>query len=113
MFVVACEFRLDVELDVDGDAGFEEAIDAAVIFNGGDCHRNGVGVFALKDKEAEPSVGIVENSSAGAAAIATVAARSDRRNGVFRGQEASDFFAEGLAFEKSSEREAVSPKRVG
>src|SRR5580692_567369 len=111
VFVITGKFGVNVEFDVYRDAGFQEAIYAAIIFNGGDRDGNGVGVFALKDKKTEPSVGVVENSAAGAAAKAAVAAGSDGSDGVFRREEATDFLAEGLTFEKVREREAVAEAR--
>ena len=98
----------------DGDAGFQQAVDAAVAFDGGDgdgqSHRR---VRADKMQKAEAGAGVVEDGAAGAAAVSAVAAGSDDGDGFFGGEKAADFFAEGQRLQKSLAKEKLRPKRVG
>src|SRR5579863_8613492 len=79
VFVVTREFRIDIEFDANGNASFQEAVNAAVVFDGGDGNRQSVCVFTLIDEPAEAGAGVVEDGAAGAAAISAVAAGGDHR----------------------------------
>ena len=53
VFVIAGELGLDVHFEGHGNVGFEEAVDAAVIFDRGDRERNRIGLIAVIDLDAE------------------------------------------------------------
>ncbi len=85
VFVVAGEFCVDVELDADRHACFQETVDAAVVFNRCDRDGQGVCVFPLINEPAEARAGVVEERAAGAAAVPAVAARGDCGDCLFGG----------------------------
>src|SRR5271167_4580475 len=49
VFVISGESCVNVEFNAYGDAGFQETIDAAVVFNRGDRDGQGIRMFALID----------------------------------------------------------------
>src|SRR5580658_10307526 len=103
VFVVAGEFCIDVEFDAYRNSGFQQAVDAAVIFNGRDRDGQCVRMFALIDQPTEACPSVVENRAARAAVVSAVAARSDHGDRLLGGQEMADFFAESKTLEKSRE----------
>src|SRR4249919_2840782 len=86
VLVVAGEFRIDIEFDADGNARFQEAVNAAVVFDGGDGDGQGVCVFTLIDEPAEAGASVVEDGAARAAAVSAVAAGGDHGDGFFVGE---------------------------
>ena len=94
-----------------GTSGFQQAVDAAVVFDGGDGDGQGVRVFALIDEPAEAGAGVVEDGAARAAAVSAVAAGGDHGDGLFGGEKVADFFAEGQSLEESLRKKRVAPGR--
>src|SRR4029077_3446505 len=100
VFMVAGEFRIDVEFDVHWNTGFQQSVDAAIVFNRRDSNGQGICVFALIDEPAESCAGVVKDGAAGAAAVSAIAARSDHCYCLLSSEKVSYFFAERESLEE-------------
>ncbi len=99
VLVVAGEFGFDVHLQRDRHMRLEQAIDAAVVLDGGDDDRDFDRLLRFIRLRAERGAVVVEECSARAAAVFAVAAGQDHARDFFIDEEGRDLVAHGVALE--------------